>query len=108
MIHYLLDFYRTLTTPDRLIHLLSTLLSGWLGYAALFGVVYSETGLLVGFFLPGDSFLFTVGVVAGAGALNIVAVILLLMSAAMLGDSTGYMLGRRTGPACIRWNPPDT
>ncbi|HMD71824.1 MAG TPA: VTT domain-containing protein [Bryobacteraceae bacterium] len=97
MIHYLLDFYRTLTTPDRLIHLLSTLLSGWLGYAALFGVVYSETGLLVGFFLPGDSFLFTVGVVAGAGALNIVAVILLLMSAAMLGDSTGYMLGRRTG-----------
>jgi membrane-associated protein len=98
MIHNLLDFYRTLTTPDRLIHLLSTLLSGWLGYAALFGVVFSETGLLVGFFLPGDSFLFTVGVVAGAGALNIVAVNLLLMSAAMLGDSTGYLLGRRTGP----------
>jgi membrane-associated protein len=97
MIHNLLDLYRTLTTPDRLIHLLSTLLSGWLGYAALFGVVYSETGLLVGFFLPGDSFLFTVGVVAGAGALNIVAVNLLLMSAAMLGDSTGYLLGRRTG-----------
>jgi membrane-associated protein len=98
MIHNLLDLYRTLTDPDRLIHLLSTLLSGWLGYAALFGVVYSETGLLVGFFLPGDSFLFTVGVVAGLGALNIVAVILLLTAAAMLGDSTGYLLGRRTGP----------
>ena len=98
MIHNLLDLYRTLTDPDRLIHLLSTLLSGWLGYAALFGVVYSETGLLVGFFLPGDSFLFTVGVVAGLGALNIVAVVLLLMAAAMLGDSTGYLLGRRTGP----------
>ena len=98
MIHNLLDLYRTLTTPDRLIHLLSTLLSGWLGYAALFGVVYSETGLLVGFFLPGDSFLFTVGVVAGLGALNLVAVLLLLMAGAMLGDSTGYLLGRRTGP----------
>ena len=98
MIHQLVDLYRTLTDPDRLILLLRTLLSGWLGYAALFGVVYSETGLLVGFFLPGDSFLFTVGVVAGLGALNIVAVILLLMAAAMLGDSTGYLLGRRTGP----------
>jgi membrane-associated protein len=98
MIHNLLDLYRTLTNPDRLIHLLSTLLSGWLGYAVLFGVIYSETGLLVGFFLPGDSFLFTVGVVAGAGSLNIVVVNLILMAAAMLGDSTGYLLGRNTGP----------
>jgi membrane-associated protein len=98
MIHDLLDLYRTLTNPDRLIQFLSTLLSGWLGYAVLFGVVYSETGLLVGFFLPGDSFLFTVGVVAGAGSLNIVTVNLILMAAAMLGDSTGYCLGRKTGP----------
>jgi membrane-associated protein len=88
MIHNLLDLYRTLTDPDRLKLLLNTLLSGWVGYAVLFGVVYSETGLLVGFFLPGDSFLFTVGVVAGLGALNIVGVILLLILAAMLGDST--------------------
>lgn len=98
MIHYLLELYRTLTTPDKLIHLLGTLLSGWPGYAVLFGVVYSETGLLVGFFLPGDSFLFTVGVVAGAGSLNIVAVNLVLMAGAMMGDSTGYLLGRKTGP----------
>ena len=98
MLHSLVDFLRSLTDPDRLIHLLSTLLSGWLGYAALFGIVFSETGLLVGFFLPGDSLLFTVGVVAGAGQLNIVWVNLLLMAAAMLGDSTGYLLGRNTGP----------
>ncbi|HEY2018669.1 MAG TPA: VTT domain-containing protein [Bryobacteraceae bacterium] len=98
MIQNLIDFYRTLTNPERLIHLLSTLLSGWLGYAALFAVVYSETGLLVGFFLPGDSLLFTVGVVAGAGSLNIVLVNVVLMCAAMLGDSTGYLLGRKTGP----------
>ena len=94
----LIDFLRSLTDPERLIHLLSTLLSGWLGYAALFGIVFSETGLLVGFFLPGDSLLFTVGVVAGAGQLNIVLVNALLMMAAMMGDSTGYLLGRQTGP----------
>jgi len=98
MIQTVLDFLRSLTDPERLIHLLSTLLSGWLGYAALFAIVYSETGLLVGFFLPGDSLLFTVGVVAGAGQLNIVLVNVLLMAAAILGDSTGYLLGRQTGP----------
>lgn len=98
MIQHLLDLYRSLTNPDRLIELLGTLLSGWLGYAVMFAVIYSETGLLVGFFLPGDSFLFTIGVVAGAGAVNIVWVNIVLMLAAMLGDSTGYFLGRKTGP----------
>jgi membrane-associated protein len=98
MIQQLLDLYRSLTNPDRLIQLLGTLLSGWLGYAAMFAVVFSETGVLVGFFLPGDSFLFTIGVVSGAGAINIVAVNIVLMMAAMLGDSTGYLLGRQTGP----------
>jgi membrane-associated protein len=98
MLHTIVDFLRSLTNPERLILLLSTLLSGWLGYAALFGIVFSETGLLLGFFLPGDSLLFTVGVVAGAGHLDIVLVNLLLMFAAMLGDSTGYLLGRHTGP----------
>ena len=61
-------------------------------------IVFSETGLLVGFFLPGDSLLFTVGVVASAGALDIGLVILVLSAAALLGDSTGYLLGRQTGP----------
>ena len=74
MIHTLIDFVRSLTDPGRLIHLLTTILSGWLGYAALFAVVYSETGLLIGFFLPGDSLLFTVGVVAGAGNLDLLTV----------------------------------
>ena len=99
MLHSIVDFIRSLTDPERLIHLLGTVLSGWLGYAALFGVVYSETGLLVGFFFPGDSLLFTVGVVAGAGngQLNIALVIVILASAALLGDSTGYFLGRKTG-----------
>jgi membrane-associated protein len=102
MIHAFFGFLRSLTDPVRLAQLLNTFLSGWLGYAMLFGIVYSETGLLAGFFFPGDSLLFTVGAVAGAGEagaahLNIVVVNLVLMSAAMLGDSTGFLLGRKTG-----------
>jgi membrane-associated protein len=106
MIQTILDFLKSLTDPERLILLLSTLLSGWLGYTALFAVVFSETGLLVGFFLPGDSLLFTVGVVAGAGHLNIVGVNLLLMAAAVIGDTAGYLLGRKAGPHIF--NRPDS
>ncbi|MEN6602783.1 MAG: VTT domain-containing protein, partial [Bryobacteraceae bacterium] len=98
IVEALVEFLRTLTTPERLIHLISTVLSGWYGYAMLCGVVFAETGLLTGFFLPGDSLLFTVGVVAGAGHLNIYAVILALMISAIAGDSSGYWLGWRTGP----------
>lgn len=94
----ILDFLGSLTDPERLIALLSTLLSGWLGYTALSAVVFAETGLLLGFFLPGDSLLFTVGVVAGAGSLNIVVINVALMAAALIGDSTGFFLGRHTGP----------
>jgi membrane-associated protein len=106
MIHFLLDFLRTLTTPERLIHLLSTVMSGWLGYAMLGGIVFAETGLLVGFVLPGDSLLFTIGVVAGAGQLNLVVIMALLICACLLGDWCGYHLGRRAGPAIF--NRPDS
>lgn len=106
MIHALLDFLGTLTNPERLIQLLSTAMSGWAGYAMLSGIVFAETGLLVGFFLPGDSLLFTIGVVAGAGELNLWVIILLLICASMLGDWSGYLLGRRTGPAIF--NRPDS
>jgi membrane-associated protein len=85
MLRELLDLYRSLTDPQRLSLLLHTLLAGWAGYAALFAVVYSETGLLVGFFLPGDSFLFTIGVVSGFGALDFRQVNLLLMTGRAAG-----------------------
>ncbi len=98
MLHALLEFLRTLTTPERLIQLLTTVFSGWLGYALLVGIIFAETGLLTGFFLPGDSFLFTVGVVAGAAQLKMYIVLPLLIAAGVAGDSTGYFLGRRTGP----------
>jgi membrane-associated protein len=98
MIHSFVEFLRSLTNPERLIRLLSTLLAGWLGYSVLAGVVFAETGLLLGFFLPGDSLLFTVGVVSGAGQLNIALINAALMAAALIGDSTGFFLGRHTGP----------
>jgi len=95
----LLEIWRSLTDPDRLIHLLATALTGWYGYLLLAGIVFAETGLLVGLFLPGDSLLFTVGVVAGAGQLDIVHVCLMLAAASIAGDQSGYFLGNRTGPA---------
>jgi membrane-associated protein len=98
MIHALFDFLRSLTDPEKLIALLRTILTGWFGYAALCGIVFAETGLLVGFFLPGDSLLFTVGVVCGAGDLNLPLIIVLLMCSAIIGDNTGYFLGYRSGP----------
>jgi membrane-associated protein len=99
MISGLVDLVRALTSPERLIALLSTVFGGWWGYVLLFGVVFAETGLLVGFFLPGDSLLFTVGVVAGAGQLNIVLINAVLMAAAIIGDGVGYWLGRKAGPS---------
>lgn len=70
----------------------------WGGYVALTAIVFVETGLLIGFFLPGDSLLITAGLVAAAGHLDIWRINLLLSLAAVLGDSTGYAIGRRLGP----------
>jgi len=99
MIQSLIGFLKSLTNPDQLIQLLGTVFTGWWGYLLCCGIVFAETGLLVGFFLPGDSFLFTIGVVAGVGKLDIVTIILLLLVSAIVGNSTGYMLGRKAGTA---------
>ena len=71
----------------------------WGGYALLVAIVFTETGLLVGFFLPGDSLLITAGLVAATGALNIWWINALLILAAVVGDSVGYAIGARLGPA---------
>ncbi len=97
MIHEAIQFIRSLTDPDQLIQLLSTVLNGWVGYVALFVVVFAESGLLFGFFLPGDSLLFTVGIVAGAGKLPIGAMIVMLAAASILGDGIGFLLGNTIG-----------
>jgi len=70
----------------------------WGGYLLLVGIVFTETGLLVGFFLPGDSLLITAGLLAGMGSLNIWWLNGVVNAAAILGDSTGYAIGRRLGP----------
>ncbi|MEK7714876.1 MAG: hypothetical protein AAB387_05425 [candidate division NC10 bacterium] len=70
----------------------------WGGYLVLVAIVFTETGLLVGFFLPGDSLLITAGLVAAAGGLNIWWLNVLLIVAAVSGDSVGYAIGARIGP----------
>lgn len=68
------------------------------GYLGIFGIVYAETGLLVGMFLPGDSLLFTAGFLSSQGFLNIAVLCAITGIGAVLGDNTGYWLGRRFGP----------
>jgi membrane-associated protein len=70
----------------------------WGGYVLLVAIVFSETGLLIGCFLPGDSLLITAGLLAAAGHLNIWWLNGLLIAAAIIGDSVGYAIGRRLGP----------
>ena len=72
----------------------------WAGYVGLTAIIFAETGLLVGFFLPGDSLLVTAGLLAsqpGFG-LNVYLLGLVLSIAAIVGDSVGYAIGRATGP----------
>jgi membrane-associated protein len=102
----LLELLKTIASAEKLKALLESTLTGWPGYAALFAIVFAETGLLAGFFLPGDSLLFVVGVLCGAGKLDFALVNVLLMVAAISGDAVGYLLGRGAGKAAF--NRPDS
>jgi len=83
-----------------LFHRLSNLpeLVQWAGLFGLAAIIFSETGLLVGVFLPGDSLLVTAGLLAARGYLNIYSLVPLLPVAAICGNSVGYSIGRATGP----------
>jgi len=96
--HEILDFLRSLYNAERLLELARTLLSSPLGITGLLGIVFAETGLLVGFFLPGDSLLFSVGFASGAAGVNVYILAATLMVAAIVGDNVGYFLGRKSGP----------
>lgn len=71
----------------------------WGGYIGLFIIIYAETGLLIGFFLPGDSLLVTAGLFAARGQLDIVLLNVILYIAAITGDATGYYIGLKAGHA---------
>jgi membrane-associated protein len=94
----IVDFLKSLYNAERLLELARTLLGSSLGLAGLFGIVFAETGLLVGFFLPGDSLLFSVGFASGAVGLNLYLLAAMLMCAAIIGDNVGYFLGFHSGP----------
>jgi membrane-associated protein len=68
------------------------------GYLGVFLTIFAESGVLIGFFLPGDSLLFTVGILASQGYFNITWMIILAITGAILGDTFGYYIGRVVGP----------
>ena len=68
------------------------------GYVGLAAIVFSESGLLIGFFLPGDSLLFTAGFLASQDYFSIAAIMAVSFIAAVLGDSFGYAFGKKVGP----------
>ena len=72
-------------------------------YALLFLIIFIETGVVVMPFLPGDSLLFVVGALAGAGLMNLPLVMALLIAAAILGNQSNYAIGRFFGPKVFQW-----
>jgi membrane-associated protein len=68
------------------------------GIAGLTVIVFVETGLLIGFFLPGDSLLVTAGLFAARGDIEVLPLVVALSVAAVLGDTVGYNIGKRSGP----------
>jgi membrane-associated protein len=72
-------------------------------YALLFAIVFVETGVVVMPFLPGDSLLFVVGTLCGAGLMSLPLAMALLILAAVLGDQTNYLIGRHVGPRVWSW-----
>jgi membrane-associated protein len=80
--------------PESLIETFGTL--------GIFAIVFAESGLLIGFFLPGDSLLFTAGLLASRGFSNILLLVAGCAAAAIAGDQVGYLIGRRAGPALFR------
>jgi membrane-associated protein len=72
------------------------------GTIGLIAIVFAESGLLFGFFLPGDSLLFTAGLFASQGKLNLAVILLGCFVAAVAGDQVGYAFGNRVGPTLFR------
>jgi membrane-associated protein len=97
-VNVLQDFFHTIYNVPELIRIV--------GQFGLPLIIFAETGLLVGFFLPGDSLLITAGLFAARGDLNLPLLIITLIPAAILGNATGYQIGKRTGKAL--YSRPDS
>jgi membrane-associated protein len=91
MLELIQDFFRTVYNVPELIR--------WGGMAGLILIVFAETGLMIGFFLPGDSLLVTAGLFAARGDLDLATLLVALSAAAIVGDATGYWIGKRAGHA---------
>jgi membrane-associated protein len=99
MIGTLIDFVLHI---DLHLRQLVDLYGAWI-YALLFAIVFVETGVVVMPFLPGDSLLFVVGALAGAGLMSYSLSVVLLIAAAVLGNQTNYTIGAIVGPRVFQW-----
>ena len=99
IVHFILDFI--LHVDVHLATFVQTY-GAWV-YALLFLIIFVETGVVVMPFLPGDSLLFVVGALCGAGLMNLPLVIALLIAAAILGNQSNYAIGRHFGPKVFQW-----
>ena len=99
LMHFLIDFI--LHVDAHLAEFVAAY--GMWVYGLLFLIVFVETGLVVMPFLPGDSLLFVVGALCGAGVMNLPLAIAVLLVAAILGDQCNYTIGRYFGPKVFQW-----
>lgn len=72
------------------------------GLALIAFIIFAESGLLFGFFFPGDTLLFAAGILAAAGQFNILTLIIIIMLSAILGGQAGYFIGQKAGPRLFR------
>lgn len=87
----------SLISSETLVTLIKTT-----GYVGVWAAIFAETGLLIGFFLPGDSLLFAAGLLASKGIFDIYVLTIGIFIAAVLGDSVGYAFGKKTGPLIFK------
>ena len=99
IIHFLLDF---ILHVDVHLREFVQAYGNWV-YALLFLIIFVETGVVVFPFLPGDSLLFVVGTLCGAGLMSLPLVLALLIAAAILGNQSNYAIGRAIGPRVFQW-----
>lgn len=92
-----IQYLMGLAKPENLRELVNLAGPPWVGYLILFAIIFSETGLLVGFFLPGDSLLFAAGLLSSQDVFNVGALIVTLCVAAIVGDAVNYYLGMQLG-----------